>query len=430
LAEEALPVSLRLNRPGQAPPPSLVAPAVAFARRTALIAALALASAGPGLAQTQPAAPPPAVVVAPVAMEDVTPTFQYVGRIQAIQTLNLVARVEGFLDAVEFQEGAHIKAGQRLYEIEKAPFQAALDQANAQVAAGQAQLAGAQAQLTNAQLNLDRQKALVKGGTVSQAVVDQAQADHDKAAADVEAANAAIQQAQAQVETAKLNLSYTDISSTIDGRIGKTNVTQGNLVNMAAGTLATVVQIDPMRVVFSIAESQYVEVAKTVQPESAQPGSGAFVPTLLLADGSAYADPGKIAFISNEIDPSTGTLPVYADFPNAKELLLPGGFVTVTVKRGKEVQAPVIPASAVLEDKDGQYVFTVDSTNKAIQTRIKTSEQVGTNLVVTSGLKAGDIVITEGIQRVRTGITVSPQPAAAAGAADPAAKPASGSSGN
>jgi membrane fusion protein (multidrug efflux system) len=100
------------------------------------------------------------------------------------------------------------------------------------------------------------------------------------------------------------------------------------------------------------------------------------------------------------------------------------------VKRGKEVQAPVIPASAVLEDKDGQYVFTVDSTNKAIQTRIKTSEQVGTNLVVTSGLKAGDIVITEGIQRVRTGITVSPQPAAAAGAADPAAKPASGASGN
>jgi len=403
--------------------------------RLAIAVAVALAGLADSAAhaQTTAEAPPPTVVVAPVVLEDVTPSYQYVGRIQAIQTLNLVARVEGFLDAVEFQEGAHIKAGQRLYQIEKAPFQAALDQANAQVASAQAQLAGAEATLTNTQLTLDRQKALVKGGTVSQAVVDTAQADRDKAAADVEAAKAAIQEALAQVETAKLNLGYTDISSTIDGRIGKTNVTQGNLVNTATGTLATIVQIDPMRVVFSIAESQYVEVAKTVNPGTSGP-SGAFVPTLLLADGSTYDKPGKIAFIGNEIDASTGTLPVYADFANAEQLLLPGGFVTVTVKQGKEVQAPVVAASAVLEDKDGQYVFTVDSSNKAIQARIKTSEQVGTNLVVTSGLKVGDIVVTEGIQRVRPGIVVTPQPAAAAGAAAsssgaPAAT-TSGTSGN
>lgn len=393
------------------------------------VAMAGFTAASAALAQTAAETPPPSVVVAPVALEDVTPSYQYVGRIQAIQTLNLVARVEGFLTAVEFQEGAHIKAGQRLYEIEKAPFQAALDQANAQVASAQAQLAGAEATLTNSQLTLDRQKALVKGGTVSQAVVDTAQADRDKAAADVEAAKAAIQEAQAQVETAKLNLSYTDISSTIDGRIGKTNVTQGNLVNTATGTLATVVQINPMRVVFSIAESQYVDVAKTAKIGGGQPAGRAFLPTLVLADGKPYSDTGKIAFIGNEIDPSTGTLPVYADFPNAGELLLPGGFVTVTVKRGEEVQAPVVPAGAVLEDKDGQYVFTVDASNKAIQTRIKTGEQVGTNLVVTEGLQAGAIVVTEGVQKVRPGITVTPQPAAAAG--QPAATgSAAGTSGN
>ena len=395
-----------------------------------LLAVLALTGAAvapAALAQTAET-PPPAVVVEPVELADVTPTFQYVGRIQAIQTLNLVARVEGFLTAVEFEEGAHIKAGQRLYEIEKAPFQAALDQANAQVAAARAQLAGAEATLTNTQLTLDRQKALVKGGTVSQAVVDTAQADRDKAAADVEAAKAAIQQAEAQVETAKLNLGYTDIVSTIDGRIGKTNVTQGNLVSTATGTLATVVQIDPMRVVFSVSEAQYVDVAKATKSHTERPAD-AFVPTLVLADGTPYAHPGKLAFIGNEIDPSTGTLPVYADFPNAEELLLPGGFVTVTVKRGDVEKAPVVPAASVLEDKDGQYVFTVDGSNKAQQVRIKTGEQIGTDLVVTEGLKVGDIVITEGIQKVRPGITVAPQPASAAGApADTGS--AAGTSGN
>lgn len=376
-----------------------------------LTAGLAL-TAGPALAQTAAAPPPPAVIVAPVVQQDVTQSFQYVGRIQAIQTLNLVARVEGFLTGVLFQEGSHIKANEALYTIEKAPFQAQLDQANGQLAAGNAQLAGAKASLAEAQLTLDRQIALVKSGAVSQAVQDTAQAQRDKAAADVESANAAIAQANASVETAKLNLSYTDIASTIDGRIGQTNVTQGNLVNTATGTLATVVQMDPMRVVFSISEAQYTEVAKQLQAARDAPGSRpeTFIPTILLSDGSEYPQSGKIAFIGNQISQTTGTLPVYADFPNPGELLLPGGFVTISVKQDTKQEALVVPIAAVLEDKDGQYVLTVGAENRAQQTRLTTGVQTGTNYVVTGGLTQGQVIIVEGVQKVRPGMVVDPRP--------------------
>ena len=373
--------------------------------------AAGLALAGPALAQNAAAPPPPAVIVAPVTQQDVTQSFQYVGRIQAIQTLNLVARVEGFLTGVLFQEGSHVKANEALYTIEKAPFQAQLDQANGQLAAANAQLAGANASLAEAQLTLDRQKALVKSGAVSQAVQDTAQAQRDKAAADVESAKASIAQANAQIETAKLNLSYTDIASTIDGRIGKTNVTQGNLVNTATGTLATVVQMDPMRVVFSISEAQYTGVAKQVQAANLQPGSAhqTFTPTVLLSDGTPYEHPGKIAFIGNEISQSTGTLPIYADFPNPNELLVPGGFVTIAVQQDTKQESLVVPIAAVLEDKDGQYVLTVDAQNRAQQTRLTTGVQTGTNYTVTGGLTEGQVIIVEGVQKVRPGMVVDPR---------------------
>lgn len=384
-------------------------------RRAPLLAATLVAA---GLGGTlgagaqQAAAPAPAVIVAPVTQQDVTQSFQYVGRIQAIQTLNLVARVEGFLTGVLFQEGSHIKANEQLYTIEKAPFQASLDQANGQLAAANAQLAGANAALAEAQLTLDRQIALVKSGAVSQAVQDQAQAQRDKAAADVESAKASITQANAQIETAKLNLSYTDIASTIDGRIGKTNVTQGNLVNTATGTLATVVQMDPMRVVFSISEAQYTGVAKTIQAANLKPGSAhqTFTPTVMLSDGSTYEHPGKIAFIGNEISQSTGTLPIYADFPNPNELLVPGGFVTVVVKQDTKQEELVVPIAAVMEDKDGQYVLSLDAQNRTQQTRITTGVQTGTNYTVTSGLQQGQMIIVEGVQKVRPGMVVDPRP--------------------
>ncbi len=406
---------------------SIAACGARSARALLLAAGIGLV-AGPALAQTAAAPPPPAVIVAPVVQQDVTRSFDYVGRIQAIQTLNLVARVEGFLTGVLFQEGSHIKANEALYTIEKAPFQAQLDQANGQLAAGNAQLAGTNAQLAEAQLTLDRQIALVKSGAVSQAVQDTAQAQRDKAAADVESAKAAIAQANAQVETAKLNLSYTDIASTIDGRIGKTNVTQGNLVNTATGTLATVVQLDPIRVVFSISEAQYTEVAKELQAARDTAGSRpeTFVPTILLSDGSPYPQPGKISFIGNEISQSTGTLPVYADFPNTSELLLPGGFVTISVKQDTKQESLVVPIAAVLEDKDGQYVLTVGAENRAQQTRLTTGTQVGTNYTVTGGLTEGQVIIVEGVQKVRPGMVVDPRqmPANQSSAGVPTLSPA------
>jgi membrane fusion protein (multidrug efflux system) len=260
---------------------------------------------------------PPAVMVATVKDEEVTKSTRFVGRVQAIQQTELKARVEGFLESVEFREGALVKTGQQLYQIETGPYEAALAGAQASLAVGQATQARTQAALNEADLTLGRQKTLLKSEAVAQAVVDRSQATRDEAYAQLQAANAQIAEAKAQIETAQLNLSYTKVNSPIDGRIGKTNYTKGNLVNPQSGTLATVVQMDPMRVVFSIADRDYVDV---IEKDEGTPNVNLkkeFVPTLLLPNGKTYDQKGKISFIDNKVDPQTGTIAVYADFANA-----------------------------------------------------------------------------------------------------------------
>ena len=412
------------------------------ARRLAPALSLALGLCVTTTAYGQdPSAQPPAVVVAPIVTQDVARSDNFVGRVQAIQSVDLVSRVEGFLEQINFEEGSIVQKDALLIEIEKDQYQASLAAAQAQVAAAKSQLAGAQAQLNNANVVLKRQQDLLKRDVVSQAQADDASAQRDVAQANVEQAQAAIQQAEAQVQTAQINLSYTDIKAPITGRIGATNITQGNLVSASSGTIATIVQVDPIRVAFSVPEKLYTGFAQRLAPGSTNAPGDLFTPQLVLPNGTTYDQQGQISFASNEVSANTGTLVIYADFPNPRQVLLPGAFVNITVKESDGQVLPIVPVSAVLQDKDGRYVFIVTSDNKAEMRRIETGSQIENGFPVTKGLAAGDTVIVQGLQKVRNGIAVNPTRAtaqqastssstAAAGATATTAAPAASSAGS
>lgn len=352
--------------------------------------------------------PPPGVVVAAVETQDVAAERRYIGTIKAIQSVDVRARVEGFLEQVAFEQGFPVKAGQLLYQIEQDQYQAALASAEGQLAAGQAELASANATLEDKQADFLRFAELVKRGDTSQTNFDRAKAQRDEAAASVETAKASIKQAEAAIATAKINLGYTTIASPIAGRIGATKFTEGNLVDPSSGTLATVVQLDPIRAVFSIPSSDFVRLQERVADDGAIQARDLFVPHLILPTGATYNQQGKVAFADNQVDPSTGTIPIFADFPNPDRLLLPGQFVTAVVRTAQTQKEPVVPASAIQRTREGEQVYLVGPDNRVEQRSIKTGVQIGTGYAVTSGLQSGEIVIVSGVQKVKPGMVVNP----------------------
>ena len=374
-----------------------------------------LAAPGTALSQAAGEAKPPIVDTAVVALAPVTRNNEFVGSVVAAQQVALTPRVEGFLDKVNFTEGSFVKADSVAYEIEKDTYQAAVDGAKATLQSAQAAEVGAKANLRQADITLQRQKELVRTNAVAQSAVDQAQATRDSAQATVDQATAQIALSQAQLDTALLNLSFTDIKSPISGRIGKTAVTEGNLVSPSTGVLATVVQVDPIRVVFSISDREYLAVIKAVKGDNTAIAAdeSQYRPSLVLPDGTVYDQPGKIAFIDNSVDPATGTIAVYAEFPNPKLQLVPGQYVSVTVLSGQPVELPVVPAAAILQDLSGPYVFVLSEDNRAEIRRVTLGQRVETNWAIESGLTAGEVIIVSGIQRVQAGIVVNPNPAKA-----------------
>jgi membrane fusion protein, multidrug efflux system len=362
---------------------------------------MAWAALLPGIACAQaPAAERPAVTVVAIQTEDIAENTEFVGRIEAIQRVDVRARVQGFLDEVAFREGQDIKADDLLFTIESEQYDAALTQAKSQQVS-------AQASLRNAQLTLDRREALYKRQAGTQADRDQALADRDTAAAAVESAKAA-------VRTAELDLSYTRILSPIAGRIGKANITEGNLVGPDSGVLATVAQLDPIRVVFSVSERDFVTVGQQQQGATSEEINAGFVPTLELPNGTTYPEKGRLDFVANEVDPATGTIAVRAIFANADRLLLPGGTVLVRVRPAESRRMPTVPVQAVQENREGKFVLVVGPDNRVEQRPIEADQQVGQSWAVEDGLKAGESVIVEGLQKVRPGAQVQAVPAATA----------------
>lgn len=356
---------------------------------------LVLLPSGAVLAQQPANAPPPTVMTEVVRERDVTPTSEFIGRVQAIQDFEARARVEGFVEQVAFQEGQNVTKDTLLYVIEQAPYQAAVDSAKAD-------LARAQATLREAQRAFQRAQELRTRGNISQADLDQAQAAQETADAD-------IMQTQAKLRQAELNLGYTRISSPIDGRIGATAMTVGDLVNPSSGPLATVVQLDPIRVVFSVSDRDILEVQRAAPDLASADAVNRFVPALRLADGSEYEQKGKVSFASNRIDPQTGTIPVYADFANPKGFLLPGQYVTVLIRPAQTERQPVVPVSAIQQDQQGSYVLVLDQQNRAQRRPIEPGPQLDQVIAVPKGVQAGETVIVGGAQKVRPGMAVQPE---------------------
>ncbi|MFH2090903.1 MAG: efflux RND transporter periplasmic adaptor subunit [Pseudomonadota bacterium] len=344
-----------------------------------------------------PAKPPaPLVIMATITEQDINQATEYVGHVEAIQTVDLRARVEGFLENVMFKEGQDLRAGDLLYLIENAGYQAKLD-------ADQARVAQAQANLDRASQRLKRLKA---------ARVESVRAtDMDTAIADAAQTNAQLQEAKAMLASSQLNLGYTRIKAPIDGRIGRTAYTRGNLVNPGSGTLARIVQLDPIRVVYSISENEVSAVLAALNASEKKQDSPTLIPRIKLANNQLLNNKGRIDFVNNEVDPATGTILVRAVYDNHDHRLLPGQYVTVLISASHPRLLPVVPQAAVLSDQKGRYVLMVDENGIAVPCPIKTGPVIDTMWAVESGLKAGDKIIVGNIQKVRPGQPVQIAPA-------------------
>ncbi|WP_282010501.1 efflux RND transporter periplasmic adaptor subunit [Nitrospina watsonii] len=346
--------------------------------------------------------PPPAVTVAPVVHEKIIRTHELVGRTQAVKTVHLVARVQGFLEKRNFKEGEDIRQGDLLFIIEQAPYQIA-------VKAAEANVAEAEATLKNARTYLDRLQSVRKGGV--------SQSDLDKAESDFLRAEAALMEAKANLDQANLNLSYTEIRAPFNGRISLANVHEGNLVSPETGPLATLVQMHPMYVLFTVNSG---DVLTEFQNQIKRGKATTFTPRLILPNGTEYPHPGVEDFVSHTVDEKTGTVTVRAKFPNPAKnvlpgqaeiphtlrLLLPGQFVKVRVQRDEIRTEKVIPQASIQQDQTGKFVLVVDGESRVHKRNITTGAKEGVNWIVKKGLEVGEMVIVEGLQKVRPGVTV------------------------
>ncbi|MCF8034921.1 MAG: efflux RND transporter periplasmic adaptor subunit [Desulfarculaceae bacterium] len=354
-----------------------------------LVCALALCLASPAAAkgpQKDPAQMP-TVTVLKVPEEEVNPAAEFVGRVEAIQAVDLKVRVEGYISKVAFNEGAAVKKGELLFLIDQAPYRAQVNEAKAKVAL-------AQATLDKAQRYIKRLKSVRAGGVAA--------TDMDNALAAQQTARAQLQEARASLEQAEINLGYTTITAPISGRIGRAAFTVGNLVGPNSGALARLVQLNPIRVVWSISENEFV-TAKLKALENPGPAQGQLVPRLKLPNGRMYGPTGKLDFTDPQVDPGTGTIAVRAVFANTDGVLLPGQYVTVLISHQQPRLMPVVPQSAVLEDREGLYVLVVDRGNRVRARRIARGPEVGTGWAVESGLQPGETIIVHGLQKARPG---------------------------
>jgi membrane fusion protein (multidrug efflux system) len=356
------------------------------------------------LAQQPPNAPV-AVGVARVEKKPITQTSEFIGRILAINRVDVVARVTAFLEHVDFQDGAEVKKGAVLYRLERGPFEADLQ-------AKQAVVEQMNAQLQNAQVALDRAQSLLRTQAGAQATVDSALASQRSYLAQLLGA-------KANVKSSQINLDYTEITSPIDGKIGRTVVTPGNVVTPNSATLVTVVGQDPMYVLFPVAVRTLLDLRARYADKG---GYNAVVIRVRLPDGRIYDQPGKLEFADNTVQTATDTVLLRGTLPNpeTRRRPAPGAaplrelqdnqFVSVLLEGVQPVEVLAIPRAAVLTDQQSDFVYVVNTENNAQRQNIKLGQSTPAVASVISGLKEDELVIVEGLQRVRPGAAVSPRP--------------------
>jgi RND family efflux transporter MFP subunit len=358
----------------------------------------------------QPPAHPPEVEVVQVEQKDVPIWNEWVGTLDGLVNAQIKPQVTGYLLRQTFTEGSFVRKGQLLYEIDPRTFQAALDQAKAQRANAEGQLAQAEANQVKTQLDVNRYTPLAKEQAVTQQDLDNAIQANVAAQAQVRAAKAQIDAAKAQVDAAQLNLGFTRIVAQIDGIAGIAQAQIGDLVGPTS-LLTTVSTVDPIKVYFPVSEKGYLnyirenpDAAKRAEQER-QLGL-----EMILADGSRYPHEGSFSFADRQVDVKTGTLRLQGLFPNPGNILRPGQFARVRAITTTKKDALLVPQRAVTELQGGYQVAVVGKDNKVSIRPVKVGERVGSLWIVHEGLKPGERVVAEGIQRVHADMTVSPKP--------------------
>jgi membrane fusion protein, multidrug efflux system len=357
----------------------------------------------PGLEQNVPAqtATAPEVEVTTVTQKDVPVSSEWVGTTEGLVNARVRAQVTGYLDNQAYTEGATVKKGDLLFEIDPRTFKAALDQA-------EAELAVAKAKLGKTQLDVKRYRPLAKEQAISQEELD------DAIQANL-AAKAGVLVAEASVEQARLSLGFTKITSPVDGIAGSANAQIGDLVGPTqTGELTTVSTVDPIKVYFPISEQEYMKFARAAAQNGPKSDTESIKLELILADGSIYPHQGEFSFAERQVDVKTGTIRIAATFPNPGNILRPGQYGRVRAVTGTTTGAIMVPQRAVMELQGNYQVAVVGPDNKVNIRPVKTGERVDNLWVITSGLQPGERVVVEGLQKVKEGMLVSPKEAKAA----------------
>ena len=364
------------------------------------MAALLLLAGCAGNSQPPPAAPPLDVIVVSVEQKDVPIYGDWVATLDGSVNANIQPQVSGYLIKQNYREGSFVHKDDILFEIDPRPFQAVLDQAKGQLAQARGQLAQAEAQLALSKINVQRNTPLAKARAIAQSQLDTDVQTQATSEALIKTNQATIQGAEATVETAELNLGFTKVRSLISGIAGIAATQIGNLVGQST-LLTTVSQVDPIKVYFPISEQEYLRVAgKFTSPVPLQ---------LTLADGNVYPHPGKIAFANRQVDQQTGTIRMVGLFANPGNLLRPGQFGRLRAMTALRKNALLIPQRAVSELQGRYQVAVVSVNNKVAIHAVKLAERVGEMWIVDTGVNPGDSVISEGVSKVRDGMTVNPK---------------------
>ena len=387
-----------------------------------LVWVLAALATGLGLfacSEDPPPPPVPQVVVDTVRLEPYQPKSVFVGRLAAKDDVTLRAKVSGYLLTRDFSEGELVEAGDVLYTLDPSEYQAALSKAKAELAAARANQA-------NAERNYNRGRELLPRGAISQLEMDNLTAQKLDADARIEAA-------QAQVESAEVNLGFTTIKAPISGRIGRSQVSPGDLVGPSSGDLTSLVSVDPIEVMFQVPEATYVaEVRKRVDANPSASDLRGIEVILELGNGITYPEVGQVDYFGNRIDTNTGTMEARARIPNPFGLLVPGQYVRVTLQDTRLDEALFVPLAAVQADQQGAFVLIVDGDSTVARRNVELGERVEDQVMVLAGLEVGDRVVVRGLQQVRPGMPVrvaadmsenSPAAAAPAGQGDAADSP-------
>jgi RND family efflux transporter MFP subunit len=362
-----------------------------------LLAVVSLAMTGCGRTQAAAPPPPPEVRVVPVIQRDVPVYSEWVATLDGYVNAQVRPQVSGYIIKQNYKEGSLVRKGEVLFEIDPRPFQAALDRAKGD-------LAQAQAQLGKSNLDVERDTPLAEARAIAKSQLDN----------EIQAklgAQALIESDKAAVEQAELNMEWTKVTSLVDGIAGIAQIQIGNLVG-SNSILTSVSQLEPIKAYFPISEREYVLVQKNSNAISSKHAIGFFGNSLelILTDGSVYAQKGKILLADRQVDPNTGTIRIVASFPNPGNILRPGQYGRVRVETGITKAALLTPQSAVAQSQGSYQVAVVGSDHKVSMRTVKPGQTVGTMWVIDDGLKPGEQVVVEGLQKLRDGTLVTPKP--------------------